>query len=405
MASNLQRDQSNDLLYVKKGNVYCGYRREYLSQNLTKMEERYVSCKKCSGIMRKASLSNEETSCLVCSETPKQPNPVKDVQESIETLGIKCPLLRNCDWKGEVSEAETHLEKCLFFQIQCKKCEQIFARIDREEHEDNSCPKRLSYCEYCGRHGEAEDRDKHLLFCDEYPIYCPNECGAEFSRQELSQHRSECELEVVTCPYKEYGCRTESMLRRDLLAHKKENIVEHTDMSLVEIKQLKTENFEMKWKIKSMKQLDGVEWEIKKIDGFKTYEETEGPTFYVNNYKLRIYRVYRYTGYKSSFYLKMIEGKVDRNSGFSCITHYRLIQVYTRDYNESVYKEGTMNYQLKIGTKSEEFGDIYFITYPCLLKFYFDFNRNDLESYSQDYPPIASEAYDPWKPNIYYGSD
>ena len=65
MACKLKPDQSYDLLYVKKGNVYCGYRREYLAQNLSKMEEGFVACKKCSGIMREASLSNGKITCMV----------------------------------------------------------------------------------------------------------------------------------------------------------------------------------------------------------------------------------------------------------------------------------------------------------------------------------------------------
>ena len=158
----LQLDQSDDLLYVKKGNEYCGYRREYLAQNLSRMEEGFVACKKCSGIMREASLSKGETICLVCSDTPRQPNPVKAVQDSIRVLEIKCPLLRDCDWKGELSEAETHLKDCLFFLIQCKKCEQIFPRGEKEKHESDSCPKRIINCEYCEMSGKAEYKEEHL---------------------------------------------------------------------------------------------------------------------------------------------------------------------------------------------------------------------------------------------------
>ena len=167
MACKLQLEQSNDLLYVKKGNIYCGYRREYLAQNLTKVEERFVVCKICSGIMREASVSNGKTSCLVCSATPapKQPNPVKDVQRSIKVLEIKCPLLRECDWKGELSKAETHLKDCSFFFIQCMECGQIFCRREREEHETNSCARRNINCDYCYMNGRAEAKDKHLQFC------------------------------------------------------------------------------------------------------------------------------------------------------------------------------------------------------------------------------------------------
>ena len=118
-----------------------------------------------------------------------------------------------------------------------------FPEEKKEKHESDSCPKRIINCEYCEMRGEAEYREEHLECCDEFPVSCPNECGAKLPRGKLSKHRSECELELIPCPYKEYGCRAESMLRRDLLAHKKEFYIEHQDMSLVrfqsEIKQLK----------------------------------------------------------------------------------------------------------------------------------------------------------------------
>ena len=422
MACKLEPDLTDDLLYVKKGNVYRGYRREYLAQNLSKMEEGFVACKKCSGIMREASFSKGETTCSVCSKTQKKTNPVKAVQDSIKILEIKCPLLRDCDWKGELSEAETHLKDCLFFLIQCEECQQIFPRGDEKGHDSNSCPKRTIDCDYCGKGGKVEDKNKHLQYCDGYPICCPNDCGAEFPRDELSQHRSECKLEVITCPYGGYGCETKSMLRRDLLAHKKENIVEHTDMSLVqmshfqtEIKQLKDENVrlkkeqnELKCKGISMKQLDGVEWEIKNIDKVKYGDEIEGPTFYVNNYKLRIYCVVSGISDIFWFSLKRIEGEFDRNLGLTYITHYSVINVNKRDYQENDYTEGIINYQLKIGTESEKIEWYsYFQTQDqdLLLRFYFDVNTKPLKSPDVGYskktpsPPITPKSpreYDPW---------
>ena len=432
MACKLQLDQSDDLLYVKKGNIYCGYRREYLAENLSKMEEGLVVCKMCFGIMREASLSNGNTSCLVCSATPTQPNPVKNVQESIEVLDIECPLLRDCDWKGKLSEAETHLKDCSFFLIQCYQCKQIFLRREGEEHETNSCPRRYMSCGYCGNSGEAKYKDKHLQFCSESLISCPNKCGAEFLRRKLSEHRSECELEAITCPYKGYGCKVRSMLRRDLLAHKKEFYIEHIDMSLVEIKQLKDENArlkkeqnEMKRKGISMKQLDGVEWEIKNLNKLKDGEELTGPTFYINHYKLRIY--YIFGDYWDYFYLRRIAGEFDRNLGLAYITHYRVVDVNKRSYNESEYEEGILNYQLKIGTKSERFRNIYYRKETSLssrskscslhedsqniwLRFYFDVNNDSLKCLDAEYSKenlshpftLKNELEDdPWE-DLYY---
>ena len=389
-----------------------------MSQNLSKMEERFVACKRCSGIMREASLCKGETTCLACSDTPKQPNPVKDVQDSIATLDVKCPLLRDCDWKGELSEAESHLKDCLSFLIVCKECKQIFPRRDEEEHEDNYCPVRFIDCVHCYKHGKAEDREQHSRFCHEYPISCPNECEAEFARKELSLHRSNCELEVVTCPYTEYGCNAVSMLRRDLLAHKKESILDHTDMSFsrmrVEIEKLKSKNMrlkqertDMKWNGLSMKQLDGVEWDIRNVDKLEDGDEIEGPSFYVNDYKLRIYISFRGFFTNSYFYLQRVEGEFDRNLELAYITHYRAIKVNTQDYHRSQYQEGVMNYQLEIGTTSEkiEWSRCFYMQDQNLAIFYFDLNReplNSLEFHSSDRnPPTISSAEshqpcDPW---------
>ena len=378
-------------------------------KNLTKIEEGLVVCKKCTGIIREASLPEGEITCLVCSDTPKQPNPVKAVEESIRILRIKCPLLRDCDWKGELSEAETHLKDCLFVLIECKKCKHIIHRGDEGEHESNYCPKRIIDCEYCEMIGKAKYKEEHLQCCREYPVNCPNECGAKLLRVLLSEHRSKCELEMVTCPYKEYGCRAESMLRRDLLPHKKEFYIEHQDMSLVqtshfqsEIKQLKDLNTEMKWKIKTMKALDGFEWEVKNIEKWKEVHEIEGPAFYVNSYRLGIFIILsRGILY---FYLKRTEGEFDKNLGLAYITHYRIIIVNTQDYNESEYKEGRMNYQLNFGTKSEMIELQRHFYKHILLRFYFDINSNNpLKSLDVDYsnptPPSTPESfieYDPW---------
>ncbi|KAI6658033.1 TNF receptor-associated factor 4 [Oopsacas minuta] len=272
-------DDSNDVLYIKKvkenslmyqffrkKDTYCGYKRDYLAQNLSEMEEGFIVCKKCTGIMREASICRGDTTCLVCSETPRQLNPVKAVQSAIENLQIKCPLLRDCYWKGKLSEAEKHLVECKVFLIQCNNCKQIILRGESEEHCRDLCPMRIISCRYCNKKEKAIDQEKHFDVCSKYPISCPNKCSDQFPRGVLSEHRAKCELEEISCPFSEYGCKAKSMLRRDLLAHKKEFYIEHTDMSLIEIKQLRGENnslkkkqTEIQWEVNVMKQLDGVE--------------------------------------------------------------------------------------------------------------------------------------------------
>ena len=389
-------DNEDEILYVKRRKegklVYGGYKREYLARNLSEMEEGIVICKICVGITRNTSLYKEETTCKVCSESPANANHVKLVQTAVNQLEIKCPLLRRCNWSGKLSEAEEHLKNCESFLIKCYLCKEVFSRSERELHGTKQCPLRIVTCQYCYQDEKAKFVSQHFEVCDGFPISCPNECGAEFIRRKLSEHRSECVLEVVTCPYKEYGCKAESISRRGLLAHKKENIVEHTDMSLAkinlfqcEIKQLKDENAllkkeqtEMKRKGMSMKQLDGVEWEIKDLQILKECEGLEGPIFYVNKYKLRIhlYVISRGVINNLYFFLRRIKGEFDRNLALANITHYGVVNVNEGSYNESQYQEGMMNYQLKIGTESEKIELHQCVLYKYspnnLLRFYFD---------------------------------
>ncbi|KAI6655571.1 Mitochondrial import receptor subunit TOM70-like [Oopsacas minuta] len=423
-------DKSNDLLYIKKvkekKGMYCGYRRDYLAQNLSEMEEGLIICKNCTGIMREASFCRGDTTCLVCSETPRQLNPVKTVQSSIENLQIKCPLLRDCCWKGKLSEAEKHLVECKVFLIQCNNCKQIFLRGESKEHCKDLCPMRIISCRYCNKKEKAIDQEKHFDVCSKYPISCPNKCGDKFPRGVLSEHRAKCELKEISCPFSEYGCQAKSMLRRDLIAHKKEYILEHTDMSLIEIKQLnegiqqlreennslKKKQTEIQWEAKTMKQLDGVEWEIKNIDKLPAESQIqEGPEFSLNNYKLRIYCtttiVRRYGGERLKFYLQRITGEFDNILGAAIITNYKVIIVNKQDYTKSHYEEGRLNYQLKIGVNSN---DIYLESTwtSCLtankslfIRFYFDVNNSvDLKSIKaslENYrDPFQEEAAMKW---------
>ena len=397
MASKIKNepDNADDILYVKRQKkdelVYGGYKREYLARNLSEMEEGFVICKICVGITRNASLYKEEITCKCCSESPADVNRVKLVQTAVNQLEIKCPVLRRCNWSGKLSEAEEHLKNCGTFLIQCYLCKDVFSRSERELHGAEQCPLRIVKCQYCNQDNKAKFLSQHFEVCPGYPISCPNGCGAEFIRRELSKHKSECEFEEVTCPYKEYGCKAESISKRDLLAHKKENIVEHTDMSLLKMNRfqseikfemqqlinenacLKKEQNEMKLKGMSMKQLEGVEWEIRNLDELKYGKELEGPAFYVNSYKLRIYIIS--TGFDKYFYLRRIEGEFDRNLGLAYVTHYRVVYINKRNYNESEYEEGILNYQLFIGINSEQIQSSY-LRDECLPIFYFDVNSN-----------------------------
>ena len=429
MASKPERilpDNTDELLYVKL-TKYCGYRKDYLSQNLTEMEQELIVCKECTGIMREPSLCNGNITCLVCSEKPEL-NCVKGIQNSVAKLNIKCPLLRDCYWNGNLSEADQHLTTCVHFQIECAKCKQTLPRGETDTHKANLCAMREIECDFCGKYGIARELDNHLTLCLEYLISCPNNCGERFPRKDSSKHESECQLQLIECPFAKYGCRAKSMLRRDLLAHKKDNLVEHTDLSLDRIDKLENENIRLKnkqnkmeWELKLTKHLDGVEWEIKNVNKLVIGQTIEGPTFYVNKYKLKVYATTHQSifGMRMDFFLKRVEGEFDRNLTEASVTTYRIITVDKQDQKESRYLDGSMNYQLKIGSESRCFKEIngFIIDKHStsqgdtfLVRFYFDINTQPpltrmetQQQYSLSHE-IRHEPVDPFKERLKYFS-
>ena len=403
----LQHDSIDDLLFVQtviQGNAkYRGYRRDYLARNLSEMEECFVICKVCSGIMREASIYRGETTCLLCSTTYKR-NAVNSVQNSVAKLEIKCPVLRDCEWKGNIPEAENHLRDCNIFLIKCIKCAQILPRREAGNHNDELCPMRKILCNYgCYKSGFAKDLEKHEKHCSKFPVLCQNVCGAEFARSFTSEHISVCELEEVACPFAEYGCKAKVMLRSDLLAHKKENLVEHTDLSLSRIKQIEIEKKSLECAIMTIQQLDGVEWKIpcSYKDSITFNELLNGPIFYNNRYNLRLYVCVvsrgksilsrRFLGF--NFSIERIVGEFDKQLGQASITNYRVITVNNQDPIKPLYEEGTMNYQLNIGGRRE----FYTINYAVCeryfaggnslrVRFYFEINTQPILRSSEVMP-------------------
>ena len=80
------------------------------------------------------------------------------------------------------------------------------------EHEREFCSQRELKCEFCGVAVRACEMNPHLGECEEFPIDCPNGCEAagdtgtrQMKRGAVPLHLTECPLQRVECPYREYG--------------------------------------------------------------------------------------------------------------------------------------------------------------------------------------------------------
>ena len=276
-----------------------GYKKEYLSQNLTEMEEQFIICASCEGIMRDASTNEGEITCDLCCNKRFDAKPVKQVRSLVAKLGIKCPLLRDCEWIGQLSEAEEHFGICGSTLVSCPLgCESVVKRRETDQHTGNECQLRKVNCNFCGSTFQSVVLMDHVEICPDQPINC--DCGIEIPRSKMDMHiETECPFGEVECPYAKYSCKIGNMPRKDLLAHKKEFYIEHQDMLEEENKRTKEENEGMQERYKKLenrtKHLEQENHELKRaiqtkreIDGLdlKINFNTREPKLEANEFKI-----------------------------------------------------------------------------------------------------------------------
>ena len=259
-----------------------------------------------------------------------------------------------------------HLKECGFLPVLCPlKCVESdgerrgeVVRVERRqlaEHESEFCSQRELKCEFCGGAVRACEMNPHLGECEEFPVDCPNGCDAagetdirQVKRGAVPLHLSECPLQRVECPYREYGCG-EEMERRQLDLHEREYMHTHFRLAMREVKEmnrkqteLKKENTELKNELgelkgnqilevndkircleKQIKELKetiptlvstgGLEWKIKGVkQKIEKEEETYSDPFYVGLYKCQgnIYWDHNNTGEVGCF-IRIMKGEFD----------------------------------------------------------------------------------------------
>ena len=148
-------------------------------------------------------------------------------EREIQSLRVRCDNLDSgCEWIGDLRSLDRHIQKCDFTLLPCTNdCKEgeIF-RVDLEYHLVYCCPRRQHPCPHCNESGDYQERTTtHLNTCPKLKAPCPNDqCGASIPRCEVTDHRSVCEYERVTCKYTEFGCK-EKLLRKDLKTHEEDD--------------------------------------------------------------------------------------------------------------------------------------------------------------------------------------
>ena len=209
-------------------------------------------------------------SCPHCREEKDFTHvPNKERKREINELKIHCTHRgEGCQWIGELGNLRTHLGPeggCGYVEVKCPNDCLIsgkekgwwnlggttvhIKRKDLPEHLNNKCPLRSYRCEHCGYRncfknitGKYYDntRSSHYDKCPEYPLKCPNVCGAKaIKRKVMSAHRDKCPLEPMECPFMEVGCET-NLVRRDFDDHMTTQTQQHLLLTFQKMKALST---------------------------------------------------------------------------------------------------------------------------------------------------------------------
>ncbi|KAI6647361.1 TNF receptor-associated factor 4-like [Oopsacas minuta] len=232
MEDKLQLDTIS-LLLVEKDGLLGGYRPELLKENIPTHFENFVICSKCGGLMREAcETSNPQIfMCGVCAGSEHK-NSLIPNNNIIINMIIYCPLkCRGCEWEGSISSADTHLDTCDYFNLECSlSCGVVLKRMDMEIHITQECKQREIECEYCKEYIKDIETCFHILQCNSYPIQCENGCGEEMQRQHMQFHKDDlCPYTLIYCDYHKYGCCA-NIERNNIDTHNNDNRFQHMEL-------------------------------------------------------------------------------------------------------------------------------------------------------------------------------
>ena len=163
----------------------------------------HLFCKSC--LDQKAS-ENANNVCPVSHDEEFKTFPNKAIDREVRALQIYCTNReKGCEWQGELSSINNHIESnngCQFEEMKCSnECGKMIRRQYLPCHVEMLCPRRKVNCQYCHDTGEHQFITiDHKKECPKLPLPCPNKCEVgSVPRADLEAHRKECQLEIVNC--------------------------------------------------------------------------------------------------------------------------------------------------------------------------------------------------------------
>ena len=175
--------------------------------------------------------------CPLCMDATFTTFLNKSCQRKVNELKVRCPRAEfGCTWIGTIGGASSHMDPCSgdceYVEVICSLCKEEIPRKDLLNHMNKECTKRLFKCVHCGYLDTWVDvTTKHSKCCMNYPLQCPNMCGAgTIRRKDLKTHvKAICPLQVEPCSFEFAGCSVQ-VARKDKTEHLANDMASHVDL-------------------------------------------------------------------------------------------------------------------------------------------------------------------------------
>ncbi|XP_068756640.1 TNF receptor-associated factor 6-like [Montipora capricornis] len=162
---------------------------------------------------------------------PNDQQPMKKSQLHVDNFVNKMMMDRQvfcryktttgCTWKGRLGELETHLSECEFVLRDCPNdCGMNIAKREISIHATEHCIERITACRFCAIKVKWKYLQVHYdEECAQYPTKCVN-CGqGNIPRCKVDEHfEHECPAIQIKCPFNVVGCEFAG-LRVDVNEH------------------------------------------------------------------------------------------------------------------------------------------------------------------------------------------
>lgn len=221
-----------------------------LMRDATQLTCGHGMCKTCLEDLEKSSIERKfGFVCPTCRQEIDKSTvtPAAMINRIILSLKVKCEHSdKGCEWIGELSNTEDHLQKQCAFQLVCctfELCEEMVERHELTIHEEK-CPYKPEACQFCQLVVLRLVIEDHYHTCGKFPVKCPNNCSDEMMKREaVEHHRGICQEEIVPCEYFAFGC-SYSCSRKCLSKHYDDSLRQHLSLTLHEIASMKEKKLE-----------------------------------------------------------------------------------------------------------------------------------------------------------------